>query len=293
MVPEVAKKMPLPETLMTLLMDDNNAEISTFLPDGKFFAIRSEEFSSRFINCFTVDTFESFLGELCSMGFTHIETDQPGIEVFRHRLFQKGDWKKCEQLVGEAEQRKKDKSLYKASNRGDESLDDYCADRSDSFKRRLSPTHAQKANNIQSSSRKARVNNDSKSSPEAGIIPPDPVWLLRVSDDYRSAARTIASEKILLNGQGRASAQQSAPLEQQAVADTTRTIVTDAIEILLRDEDHTRKTYRNHEIALSQASLPGLVTISKQLFCPSQIQGWKSIQSKGGSPSAGQPPGGK
>jgi hypothetical protein len=289
MVPEVAKKLPLPESLMTLLMDDSNTEVITFLPDGKFFALRSEDFSSRLMKqYFAVDTFESFIGELGFMGFTHIETDQPGIEVFRHRLFQKGDWKKCEELVRQVEKRNKDKSLYKASNRGNESLRDHCADRSDnSFKRRLSPAHAQKVIHSQSTSRKARVQHHFKTLPEAGINgPSDPVRLLREtsSEDYRSAARMIASEKILLHGQVHcASAQQSAPLEQQAVTDTTRTIVTDAIESLLRDEEHTRKTFRKHEIALSQASLPGLVSISKQLFCSSQ--GRKSDQ-----PSAGACP---
>jgi len=298
MVPEIAKQMPLPESLMTLLMDENNADILTFLPDGKFFAMRTEEFSARLMKQYTsVDTFESFLRELREAGFTHIETDQPGIEVFRHRLFHKGDWKGCELLIGELEERKQESSSPSAKVPTSESLNDHCVNRADSFKRRLSPAHAQRVNGeSQSLSQKARVRNDSSDrvSSEAGDIngPPDPVRLLRKAsgEGYRSAARTITAEKIILHGQGHPStAQQPEQLEQQAVQGATRTIVTDAIESLLRDEDHTRETFHKHERALSQSSLPGLVPISKQLFASKQARSFdKKGGAKGGSPATGQ-----
>jgi hypothetical protein len=61
-------------------------------------------------------------------------------------------------------------------------------------------------------------------------------------------------------------AKKPVPLVQQAVENATRTIVTDAIESLLRDEHHTKEIFHRHERALSQSSIPGIVPISKQLF---------------------------
>ena len=277
MAPEVAKKVPLPESLMNLLMDESNADILTFLPNGKFFAMRTQEFSTHLMKQhFALDTFESFLKELREAGFTRIEIDQPEIEVFHHRLFCKGDWKKCEVLIGELEKRNKESSQLNVTMQTMGSLNDHhVVDRTESFKRRLSPAHAGKTTSCQSNYQKSKVHNSSSGveSSETGVIssPPDPVRLLREAsnEDYHNAARTIAAEKIIRNGQGHPSVgqhQQPVPLEQQAVADTTKTIVADAIESLLRDEDHTRKTFRNHEKALSQSSLPGVVPISKQLF---------------------------
>lgn len=294
MAPEESKQMPLLESLMTLLLDDNNANILTFLPDGKFFAIRTREFTTHFAKqYFSVDTFESFQEELRGAGFVHVETDQlSGIEVFRHRLFNKGDWKGCELLVAELELQRGAESMSpaKIDSPTNKSLDDYCVNRSDTtFKRRLSPAHAQRVDGeSQSLSQKAKVQNGSTSHGSEGVdnlnmpIPQDPVRLLREvsDDDHQGAARSIAVEKILCNGQGSPlMVQQSLPLEQQAVADTTRAIVTDAIESLLRDEDHTRETFRKHERTLSQSSLPGVVPISKQLFDSKQTS---SSKGKGG-----------
>lgn len=279
MVTEVAKQMPLPESLMTLLMDENNADILTFLPDGKFFAIRTHEFSTSLLKqYFSVETFESFRKELEESGFAIIETDQPGIEVFRHRLFNKGDWKGCELLLGELEQRNKESLSPNKSVPANGSLNDHSLNRPETFKRRLSPAHAQRVNSeSQSFSQKAKVQNEASS---------NPVRMLRnVSDeDYHSAARTITVEKIICNGQGHSpTAKQPVPLEQQAVVGTTLTIVTEAIESLLRDEDHTKETFNKHERALSQSSLPGLVPISKQLFESKQAG---SINDNGGKTSA-------
>ena len=279
MVPEAAKHLPLAESLMTLLLDDRNADILTFLPNGMYFAIRTQEFTLCLLKqYFAVDTFEDFLKELRLYGFTRIETDQEGIEVFRHRLFRKGDMKLCEQLIGEAEERKKNgKSSPCQVGQHEGSLDDLSVDRSDGYKRRLSPAHAAKVTSSQPTSRKARTLDNAKQTKEVAttMTPsapeiPSPVEILRSAseEDYQSAARIIASEKLSLNGQGHDSSAQQ--LEQQAVVDTTRSIVTDAIETLLRDEDHTRKTFRKHERALSQSALPGVVPISKQLFSSKQ-----------------------
>jgi len=273
MVPEVAKKMPVPESLMTLLMDENNANILTFLPGGKYFALRTEEFSEGLLKeYFAVDSLKSFLKQLHESGFTHIETDQQGIEVFCHSLFKKGDWEGCEALVAKLEQWTKDQSLSPTSNKVHDSSES--SNDRDSFKRRLSPAHAQRVDGSHILSQQARVRRDSSGrgslEDNNANSPPDPVRLLReVSDkDYHQAARIIASEKIVQNGQGLSpmAAKKPVPLVQQAVENATRTIVTDAIECLLRDEHHTKEIFHRHERALSQSSIPGLVPISKQLF---------------------------
>lgn len=61
------------------------------------------------------------------------------------------------------------------------------------------------------------------------------------------------------------------------VETATHTIVTDAIEALLFDENHTRETYNRHEKELSVSSLPGVVPISKQLFSASDNKGASSV----------------
>mmetsp|Transcript_12754 Transcript_12754/g.26027 ORF Transcript_12754/g.26027 Transcript_12754/m.26027 type:complete len:473 (+) Transcript_12754:559-1977(+) len=61
------------------------------------------------------------------------------------------------------------------------------------------------------------------------------------------------------------------------VETATHTIVTDAIEALLFDENHTRETYNRHEKELSVSSLPGVVPISKQLFSASDNNGASSV----------------
>lgn len=58
----------------------------------------------------------------------------------------------------------------------------------------------------------------------------------------------------------------STALVDQAVHSATHTIVTDAIETLLHDENHTKETYLKHSKELSRSALPGVVPISKQLF---------------------------
>ena len=83
-------------------------------------------------------------------------------------------------------------------------------------------------------------------------------------EDCRSLAVNITTEKLQLASDK--SKQRETPLVSQAVFGATHTIVSDAIETLLRDEDHTRETFQKHANELSKSSLPGLVPISKQLF---------------------------
>lgn len=103
------------------------------------------------------------------------------------------------------------------------------------------------------------------------------------ADDVRSFALAITTEELHLQcaGSRRNSLCGSrmsnfvqetdgeAPLIDRAVTSATHTIVTDAIETLLRDESHTKETYLKHEKELSKSLLPGVVPISTMLFAPS------------------------
>ena len=90
------------------------------------------------------------------------------------------------------------------------------------------------------------------------------------SDDFRSMALAITTEKLNLkcDSERKGDEENSTPLIERALESTTHTIVTDAIESLLRDEGHTKETYLKHEKELSRSSLPGIVPLSKQLFSP-------------------------
>ncbi|KAL3923187.1 MAG: hypothetical protein SGILL_001797 [Bacillariaceae sp.] len=59
--------------LMTLLMDPNNEDVVTFLPDGKYFAIRRKEFSETLLyNHFHLTNFEEFLELIRGWGFGRV-----------------------------------------------------------------------------------------------------------------------------------------------------------------------------------------------------------------------------
>ena len=84
---------------MTLLMNSDHENAITWLPDGKYFAVRSNGFRTTILHeCFGMDSIESFLSELHMWGFAVIETQRVGIEVFRHKLFRKGDWDQCHNM---------------------------------------------------------------------------------------------------------------------------------------------------------------------------------------------------
>jgi len=87
-------------------------------------------------------------------------------------------------------------------------------------------------------------------------------------DDVRSLALAITTEKLNLKTPDDCEEHEEAstPLVERAVENATHTIVTDAIETLLRDDDHSRETYLKHEKELGRSSLPGVVPITKQLF---------------------------
>jgi hypothetical protein len=248
-----------PEKLMTLLLDPDNSDIVTFLPDGKYFAIRRHQFSDKLLQkAFQFDNYEPFSEELSKWGFDQVETKRPGIEVYRHRMFREGDWKLCKQMrEGESGVEIPEvPSLTLNPSRTSSLSEDELTDRSsEGVKRRLSPTTASKICCRSSPKFRNHCSSDDESSTKTDLR-------RSPSDDVRSIALSITTETLEL----RESDDRELPLVQQAVDGATHSIVTDAIEALLRDEDHSRKTFEKHANALSKSSLPGLIPISRQLF---------------------------
>jgi HSF-type DNA-binding len=252
-----------PGMLMTLLLDPGNSDVITFLPDGKYFALRRVAFSCRMMReVFNMADFETFTEELSSWGFARVETKRPGIEVYRHKLFRKGEWTLCDQMKQlESGIEHADISCKSgfASRSSSISEDDPCRmERSnpEANKRRLSPSSSFTTNNGSSSKVCTRV----QSSDEESSVSGNPRQ--RLDQGLRTTALAITTAKLNI----RETDDREFPLVQQAVVGATHTIVTDAIECLLRDEDHTKQTFEKHAEELSKSSLPGLVPISKQLF---------------------------
>ena len=240
-----------PQKLMTLLMNPNHENSITWLPDGKYFAVRSNGFHKTLIpTCFGMDSMETFLYELHLWGFALIETQCVGIEVFRHHRFRKGDWDQCQ-------------CMHRTNTYSDNDEIDPASEVP--AKRRLSPGHRQCSEDSDKSSRKIRMQ-DSGSSDRAHDC--DVVQPCRTkSKDYKLLlARAITTEKLQLQPTGTSYEQETNSLVQQAIVGATHTIVTDAIETLLNDEEHTRMCFAIHAEELSKSTIPGLVPITKQLF---------------------------
>eukprot|EP00545_Synedropsis_sp_CCMP1620_P009396 CAMPEP_0119014654 /NCGR_PEP_ID=MMETSP1176-20130426/10111_1 /TAXON_ID=265551 /ORGANISM="Synedropsis recta cf, Strain CCMP1620" /LENGTH=400 /DNA_ID=CAMNT_0006967861 /DNA_START=34 /DNA_END=1236 /DNA_ORIENTATION=- len=261
MVPELheSQKDTFPGRLMTLLLDPDNDDIVTFLPDGKYFALRKNEFACKIMKeKLKIDDYGSFAGKLSEWGFCPVETKRPGIKVYRHKLFRKGDWKRCEEMKqgDSGTENKEIGSLVIPTSRTSSISEDDCPmDRSnESAKRRLSPTSAAKTNN--SSFSKLRMHSSDEESSAASTD------TRSRTEGRRMLALSITTDKLNI----REKDNRQLPLVQQAVTGATHTIVTDAIEALLRDEEHSRKTFQKHADELSKSSLPGLIPISKQLF---------------------------
>jgi hypothetical protein len=284
MIPEPdPRKQSFPELLMTLAMDPGNIDVIAFLPDDKFFVIRAKEFSEEImIHYFAMTTFEDFLDLSHDWGFSRIFQDLEctGIEVFRHPQFIKGEWEKCGNIkVGTSPTELRVSALPERARIEYTLSDDSAASASASSshsKRRLSPSFLTRRGSESSvmshrhrmkdshekSPQQSRRRSESKGS-EAGDIS-------NRSDDFRGMALAITTEKLNLkcDAERKGDEERCTPLIERAVESTTHTIVTDAIESLLRDEGHTKETYLKHEKELSQSSLPGIVPLSKQLFSP-------------------------
>ena len=285
MIPEPdPRKQSFPDLLMTLAIDPVNIDTIAFLPDGKFFAIRSQSFAQALMTeHFVVESFSAFLDLLEAWGFTRVKKDEKcrEIEVFRHPLFLKGDWIRCSQI-----EFGKSPTEVRISALPERARLEYTFSPSDDSemstalhsKRRLSPDGANhRDSNVSILSQKKRLDNvasclqangsrrSSMASDSSELHPQASFTGVNRTDDLRSIALAITAEKLRIRC-GELESKGSQPLIDCALQSATQNIVTDAIETLLRDESHTKETYRRHESELSKSSLPGLVPISKQLF---------------------------
>lgn len=328
-----------PEVLMTLALDPTNSDVITFLPDNKFFAIRSGTFVEDIMICVfdpPILSFEEFLRIASEWGFsTILDPSCTEISVFRHPYFMKGNWEKCACIkYGESptsvrlhalpersliEYSLSDESINNTQLRSGDtrgnganiSTKEVDVNISTNSKRRLSPGFLSRRDSASSvSSQKQRTSVDNKGdstatnaalvaqvyqesgdeseigSGEEVCVPSETASYCNPqshADDVRSFALAIATEKVNLQcgGSRRNSlvgsrmsnfaqdCDSETPLIDRAVTSATHTIVTDAIESLLRDETHTKETYLKHEKELSKSSLPGVIPISTMLFSPS------------------------
>jgi len=283
MVPEIdTRKQLFPETLMTLALDPTNIDVIAFLPDGKFFAIRTKDFSEKLmVDHFALATFVEFIDVLHAWGFTRIrkESDCSGIEVFRHPLFIKDDWDRCSQIKFRNSPTDVRASVFQGVRIDHSAFDELAVVGNSHTKRRLSPGFlARRESETSVSSQKQRVDltdlscrsgasRRGSNASEASERLPTPTCYTNVNrtDDLRSIALSITTEKLNIRSDYERESSES-PLIERAVQSATHTIVTDAIETLLRDQGHTMETYRKHEQELSRSSLPGVVPISTQLF---------------------------
>jgi len=285
MIPEPdPRKQSFPELLMTLALDPNNSNVIAFLPDGKFFAVRADEFADNLMaQCFAVATFDEFLDLAKDWGFTRVlkDTNISGIEVFRHPLFVKDKWEECSRIkFGESPTDAMISALpdgvrIEISLTADSSTNQSTAH----SKRRLSPGFlSRRASETSVTSQKQKTGSDSDNHPPPKLerrhsdCESEAAESLHAlsfthvsrTDDLRSIALSITTEKLKINRDREVESQE--PLVERALTSATETIVTDAIESLLRDKSHSEKTYLKHEKELSRSSLPGVVPISSQLF---------------------------
>ena len=276
------RKQSFPELLMTLALEPSNIDVIAFLPDGKFFAIRSQEFSEDLmVHYFAVATFVEFLDLSQDWGFSRIFNDEEtcsGIEVLRHPYFIKGDWERCNRIkFGESPTDARLSALPERA-RIEYTMSDDSVNSALQSKRRLSPGFlARRESETSVSSQKQKVDSDLSSSKATeqrrgsnadSEAPEGPYTNVSRTEDLRSIALSITTENLNIKGDVQ-EGPKKAPLVARAVESATHTIVTDAIETLLRDESHTKETYLKHEKELSRSSLPGVVPISTQLFSPS------------------------
>lgn len=282
-------KQSFPELLMTLGLDPNLIDVIAFLPDGKYFAIRSKEFSERLMHqYFAVKNFDDFLDLAHDWGFTRLvkEPSCAGIEVFRHPQFQKSNWEKLSLIKFGESPRDVRVSALPERSRIECTVSDDSSNPGQPWKRRLSPTaYARRESESSVSSQKQKVFGSEDATPQkvspsrknsyadsdtAESAPATSIVNTSRGDDLRSVALSITTEKLNLKYDDKDCESDSGerPLVERGVRAATSTIVCEAIETLLWDKNHTVATYMKHEKSLSTSTLPGVVPISKQLFSP-------------------------
>lgn len=278
------------QVLMTLLTDPENSNTITFLPDGKFFAIRSNEFATDLMRrSFFTENYSEFLQQLFQWGFSRIETERAGIQIFRHPHFRRDHRDLYANMISPSSspttttheqasavptmshiQLGQHSTKKDSRNKNSKENDDTP---SEATKRQLSPAHSQRDISLTKSSQKLRLDNSDgeKEGNTTAVLSSNSTMNLseeharrRQSNERRDLALSLTSERLNLHDDSQKD--QAIPLMEQAVESATHSIVADAIESLLRDEDHSRETYRKHEQALTKSALPGVEPITKQLF---------------------------
>lgn len=299
MVPEDSKthKTTFPELLMTVLVDHAYSDVITFLPDGKFFAVRVKEFSDDLLHRhFRLSSYDEFLELLRSWGFVSISSEEEetessldvferSIQVFRHPHFRRGGVIDSRHVRFTSNQNGEPNTMPTTPQRPriEHAMSDDSS--TNSSKRRLSPSHiyrdfedtSQKQKRVLSETDTiSSYDNDlgSIASHYSGTDIHRPARR-RSSLEIRSKALAVTAAQLSLDdgqavghGTTKAERRASLPLIDGGVDKATHNIVADAIETLLFDEPHTREMYLRHERELSTSTLPGVVPISKQLFSP-------------------------
>jgi hypothetical protein len=291
-----------PERLMRLCSNPENVNVITFLPDGKFFAVRVTAFCETLLRTYFDDlsSFDHFVTRAEQWGFSKLGRE--GIAIFRHPSFVQGDYELCLAIqFGESPKAVRLQALPERARSicsADESpvLSDSttssrgapaaAAAQQLQTKRQLSPrTRRESLSSLAST--KPRVDDSSSlttpslKTGEQTHDESNSSHLMMDEDSVRSVAMAITTDRLKLQLPQDSTMLRGGPsgdlnninnasnntLVETAVSSATHEIVTDAIESLLRDEGHSKETFLKHEKELSRSSIPGVVPVCKQLFC--------------------------
>ena len=257
-----------PDKLMTLCMDPGNSNSITFLPDGKFFAIRRSTFQHKIDIHFegAISDFDGFLDLAENWGFSVIVDN--GIAILRHPFFVAGDYHKCARIqYGESPEAVR---MHALPDRARVVVSEDCFQ---SPKRRLSPGHLARRDFASAISARQKVHecgdgigNDPANLPamerktSTGTESEMSVTTAAASeeDNIRSLALAITTDKLHIKT-NHDNDNEPIHLVDTAVTAATHEIVADAITSLLRDEGHSKETFLKHEKELSRSSIPGVI----------------------------------
>lgn len=260
-----------PERLMGLCTEPANLNTITFLPDGKFFAVRQAAFEESVLpETFQgLSSFHDFLALTEQWGFSRFQSE--GIAIFRHPKFVAGDYEQCGTIrYGETPQAARVHALPEGArsivaerqHAASPPPPPPATSSSSAPKRRLSPRRESLPTVLSS---KQRLEETAKLSPRrssSGNL--DDSGKMMDEDSVRSVAKAIAVDKLKIPLE--VSQNDDVPLVETAVTSATQEIFSEAIESLLRDEGHSKETFMKHEKELSRSSIPGVVPVCKQLF---------------------------
>jgi hypothetical protein len=267
-----------PDKLMALCTDPGNSNSITFLPDGKFFAIRRSAFLRKIDTHFdgVITNFDEFLDLAENWGFSVIVDN--GIAILRHPLFVAGDYNKCARIqYGESPEAVR---MHALPDRARVVVSEDCFQ---SPKRRLSPGHLARRDFASAISARQKVH---ECGDGHGIDPAHLPSMERKTstgteseisvttsgateeDNIRSLALAITTDKLKIKT-NHDNDNDPIHLVETAVTAATHEIVADAITSLLRDEGHSKETFFKHEKELSRSSIPGVIPVCKQIFSPS------------------------